>query len=584
MNLSFYAETEDGNRFVFSSSAVCDGGKIATRYTLCQKTLSSLSKIRIFSPDLHACAGEDGWFLLPQNRNMSGSVLTFFTPRADCALSVSESMMALFAARVGGRTYLVEIARNYRYLLSGSCRNGLYQLTLSVDLTDQPVKDDFVLTLFDLADADENGVAKAERDLRLARKEIAPLAEKCAERKILDYNCQHPLIRIRMGWKPAPPEILHQTPENEPPMHVACTFAQVRKIADALKAAGVNGAEISLVGWNQKGHDGRWPQIFPVEEALGGETELCKTIAHVRSLGYTITCHTNCLDHYEIAENFDPDTLVRKKDGSLLQNGKWSGGAAYRACPKMQITQAKRDLPHVAALGFQGLHYIDVLSTILPDVCFAQAHPCTLREAIASMRTIMQLSHTLFGGFSSEGGMDFSLSELDFSLYQTFAAYQAPPCGFADRYFPLWELTYHGIVLYNPSSTTVNYGLKTPDDAVTVALYGGRPTFYYYSRFCTGQNARNWMGETDLTCDTPEELANGVAAIKRAQDAYEPFARLQKVYMHSYRVLANGLREICYENHARVLGNYTDLPLADDKTDTIVDAHSYRLLWEETVQ
>ena len=77
------------------------------------------------------------------------------------------------------------------------------------------------------------------------------------------------MIRVRCGWKPAPPQILHQTLENEPPMRVACDIDRVGDILDELKVQGVDKAEICLVGWNVKGHDGRWPQALPVCEELG---------------------------------------------------------------------------------------------------------------------------------------------------------------------------------------------------------------------------------------------------------------------------------------------------------------------------
>ncbi|MBQ4159669.1 MAG: hypothetical protein IJD83_01945, partial [Clostridia bacterium] len=71
-----------------------------------------------------------------------------------------------------------------------------------------------------------------------------------------------------MAWKPVPCTIAEQTPENEPDVHVACTFDDVIKVMEAYKKAGVSKAEFCLVGWNMKGHDGRWPQILPVEESI----------------------------------------------------------------------------------------------------------------------------------------------------------------------------------------------------------------------------------------------------------------------------------------------------------------------------
>lgn len=572
--IALYADTEDEKRLSLLAQEEKNGGRRAVRYTLPVAAFLGKKQVSVYADAFDASCGEEGWYLLPQNRQMRGSALVSFREREDGELKIDQSMMAMLALRVRGCTYLLEIARHYNYTLCATCRGGRYHIAIQVNTGAEPVADDMVFWLFDLGDGDLGDVARAERELRLARGEIAPLAEKCAARPELDYNRRYPLIRIRMGWKPVPSPVPHQTPETEPPMHVACTFARVREIADALHASGVVGAELSLVGWNQKGHDGRWPQIFPVEEALGGEEELRRTIAHVKALGYTITCHTNCLDHYEIANTFRREDIAVRPDGNLQTGGLWGGGRAHGACPKKQVEQAKRDLPGVAALGFHGLHYIDVLSILTPYTCFSPQHPCTMREAIGCMDEIMQTSQELFGGFSSEGGMDFSLGRLDFSLYQSFADSQVAPAGLIDQYVPLWELTYHGIVLYNPFTGTVNYGLKGPDEAVSVYLYGGRPTFYFYSKF--GER-NNWMGDIDLTCDGEEDLRRSVAVIRKTQDDYAPFAALQNVYMTGYRETADGLREIRYENGARVVANYTGEEKRDDVTQEAIAGHSYRL-------
>ena len=62
-----------------------------------------------------------------------------------------------------------------------------------------------------------------------------------------------------------------QTELDEPPVTAYVTFDRVKDIIDACDAAGVGKAEYCLVGWNYRGHDGRWPQMFPVEPLLGGE-------------------------------------------------------------------------------------------------------------------------------------------------------------------------------------------------------------------------------------------------------------------------------------------------------------------------
>ena len=48
----------------------------------------------------------------------------------------------------------------------------------------------------------------------------------------------------------------------------------VKEILRRFKAAGIDNAEFCLVGWNKGGHDGAFPDLFPVEKTLGSEDEL----------------------------------------------------------------------------------------------------------------------------------------------------------------------------------------------------------------------------------------------------------------------------------------------------------------------
>ncbi|UKI36864.1 MAG: hypothetical protein L6V93_00885 [Clostridiales bacterium] len=67
------------------------------------------------------------------------------------------------------------------------------------------------------------------RNYRLSRGECASLTDKMNQRNELRYCADAPEVRIRLGWKPAPPKILEQTVENEPEMYVACTFFRCKK-------------------------------------------------------------------------------------------------------------------------------------------------------------------------------------------------------------------------------------------------------------------------------------------------------------------------------------------------------------------
>lgn len=154
----------------------------------------------------------------------------------------------------------------------------------------------------------------------------------------------------------------------------------------------------------------------------------------------------------------------------------------YNLCPRAALKQAEENLPRIRALGFEGLHYIDVLSIVQPRACFDKAHPVNRSECVALWRKIASLSQKLFGGFASEGGCDFLAHELDFALYAGFSAFTAKPLPFQDALIPLWELVYHGSILYCPSTELVNATLGEKKFQLKLIEYGGRP-------FCISMHA-----------------------------------------------------------------------------------------------
>ena len=374
------------------------------------------------------------------------------------------------------------------------------------------------------------------------------------EREALKYAAAAPEIRIRMGWKPAPPTVLEQTPENEPEMKVACTFDRVCDIIDELKAQGVDKAQLCLVGWNKSGHDGRYPQLFPVEERLGGEERLRHLISYAVENGYSIVCHTNSTDCYSIADSFSEDIVTKTKNGSLSVNDiPWSGGTMYNLCPKKALEYAERDLPQAKELGFKGLHYIDVMSVVPLRLCYDKNHPSKEKETLECYEKIMNLCHKLFGGFSSEGTFDFCAKYLDFGLY---VSWPPEPDDMLDTEIPLREIVYHGIMLYNPTTDTVNYPIKNADNRLRVLEYGGRPSFYFYSKFLKGSNLDDWLGREDLLCDTNEQLRYSVSKIKEAYDEYTKYAYLQKEFIEKHEEIRPGVFEITYSNGDVVRADY----------------------------
>lgn len=550
----FTAVDENGREYLFASARKDN----IISLTLKKETIKDVKKLHVLPKLAKAKAGDNGFFITPRNLEMNGDLLVRFEDKADAHYEYGLPVMSCYGVKTPEVCALVRIERNYKYSIVLDIKDGCYSLETVFDFTkNDPVYDDIRIEILPLtADATLGDIAAAERQLRLDRGEIVPLSEKC-KRDAVEYARKYPLIRIRMGWKQSPSPVLHQTLENEPEMHAVVTFARVRDIADALKAQGVAGAELQLVGWNVSGHDGRFPQLMPPEEKLGGLEELKKTIAYVKSLGYRISLHTNTIDAVEIADSFTWDDIVVTREGEYYQCGHYSGGYAYHVCPEMQLKNAMRDLPEVAELGLNGLHFTDVISIVVPDTCCSKAHSCYTAQGIALAQENIHYTRELFGAFSSEGCMDFALKELDYGLYVSFGdGFGKRMIPVTDTLVPFFELTYHGILLYNPTSPTVNYPIKTPADKLTFRMRGGRPSFYFHSKFRHGEP--NWMGDIDLVASDNASMNFAAKVIADGLREYEAVRDLQLTYMANYEVLDGGIEVATYCDGTRIVGNFSD--------------------------
>lgn len=497
-----------------------------------------------------AAVGEAGYFV---SNRQNCDTLTRFTSRPDQEIASEASFVACFGhCRGTAGTLAIVTGMRCDFGQVMGVRDGVYYLFPRFYLDGDLPYEEIAVEFYDLEDGSYSGMARCYRQFQLTRGGCRPLAERAAEDPRLGAAADAVEVRVRQAWKPVPSPVEYQTPETEPPLHVACTFDRVRDMAEEFARRGVREAEFCLVGWNYGGHDGRFPQIFPPDPRLGGWEGLKSLIFRVKELGYGMVCHDDATAAYTIADCFDEEYLLKNQDGSLHRRPYcWGGGRPHKICPQRQYECF--ELPNqeaLARLGFQGIHYIDVM-TILPLLkCYDPKHPLTRKDSAAWYRKIMTLSRENFGGFGSESGFDYAADSLDYSLYTGFAVETDLLC---DRVIPFWELVYHGIILYNPSTYTLNYPAKAPENRLKYFEFGGRPLACWYANFATGNN---WMGREDLICDTEEQLRAGVEAVRKMAADYELLKPVRYCFMESHEELAEGVFRTTYSNGTTVTVDY----------------------------
>ena len=556
---------KDGTTEVKSVKLEAKGGLLCERYLhLCiePSELEDVATIVVTPSFARATEGEEGYFVADD-----GFLYGFKHPNLtkDYFRKSTFFRLAMSCLKTERGAYLaISKSLGFESVQIYTLKQGNYAFSYEYDLSKCGAYEPLVIDFYPMADGEDNYSAMARRYRNyLIENDYMPkmLKERVKENQHLAYAATAPEIRIRQGWKPVPTPVKHQTLENEPEMRVATTFDQVKDIVDELKRQGVGEAQLCLVGWNHKGHDGRYPTVFPVEPTLGGEEKLRECIKYAQENGYKIVGHTNRTDIYEISSDWnDGADAAKNPDGSLQANAYWSAGQMYNICYKQSHDKYFWGYePKVAELGFSGLEYVDVLSIIKPHVCYDPAHPCTRKEAVEYCNKMLQGLRDLFGGSQSEGGVWFTAKSLDYAMYVTMALNRLDKYEFIDEYVPIWHIVFNGYLLHNPASQTVNFTLKEPRYALRNVEYAARPMFYFNSAFVDDPK-KNWMGNVDLTYKDKADLERSIAAVKRGYDEFKKWEYLQFETMEQHDKLANGVYCSTYSDGSRVVVNYTKEP------------------------
>ena len=504
--------------------------------------------------------GTEGFLFIPSIEGSHYSALTFFRQRENCEQIFPESAMPIYACRRNSKTILaIVVGMKFEYSLVIGVRDGRYYLYPRFILDGAGAYEDIEI-LFKHLDGDLRypELARVYRNFQLEQGNCRTLREKAADRPILKEYAETIECRIRLAWKQVPSTIDDQIiGVNEPDVHAELTFQNVDDIISEFHKQGIDKVNFCLVGWNAGGHDGRFPDIFPVEPKCGTLEELEALVAKAKSMGYLITAHTNLIEGYSIATRFNHDYVLKKADGSDHRGGNWGGGKSYLLCPQMVYEHyLDQDLEDLKRIGFRGEHYFDVFSIYQPFPCAHPDHPLNRKEIAEWRCRIMKKAQETIGCIGSEGSWDFAADVIDYVLYMAYffkEKVQHPMC---DEYIPFWNIVYHGITLYNCFAASVNANIKTEKElkVMNYAL-GGRPLSYVNSRFKLHGN--NW-GDEDLRYHPVEQFRKDVAVISKDYAFYQSIKDLQYEFIEDYEVLADGVLKTTYSNGAVMFSNPTE--------------------------
>ena len=361
-------------------------------------------------------------------------------------------------------------------------------------------------------------IADQYRNHIFAHRDVRLLEEKMRDNPELQYSAKSLVVRMRLAVKEVG-ALAEQTPDLQPGMFVFMTFPMAGKVIAEFRRQGISNIDFNLVGWNYGGHDGAYPQVFPVEERLGGEEALRKLLQDTQAAGYAISIHDNYFDMYPVAENFKPENALRTHDNLPVKGGIWGGGQATQICPECAWNEYyPANRARISTLPLNGAYYVDVFGCSQLTPCYAAAHPVTRAQNAVYWKKIFADLQAHYHVTMSEGVREWALPEVDRG-YSVCSAPGVTPVtsgsgeklDLIDQEAGLYPLIYHDCVLYNTYRSAVNAFPESREYLLNLAM-GGIPLYYYYQRFA----GKIWDDKLHYT--TPERIRREVSLIGRAAE------------------------------------------------------------------
>jgi hypothetical protein len=220
------------------------------------------------------------------------------------------------------------------------------------------------------------------------------------------------------------------------------TFDQVKaRVKDLYENLGIRRAMIILLGWNEKGTDNGYPDLWPPNKAAGGIEKLRELIDYCDSLGYLVGLHDCYMFFQEHSESAgDGLKILNPVYG---EDYPWDGGQSFVTCPTRRLEMVKRNFAlyqsHFPAIS---AHYSDCIIGWQLLECFDPAHSCDRRQDKESRtRCLQHICENMKIVFGSENALE------SYVPYSGFF-YAVNGYGMNHRLVcvPLWHLVFHECV------------------------------------------------------------------------------------------------------------------------------------------
>lgn len=389
--------------------------------------------------------------------------------------------------------------------------------------------------------------ARSERGLSEDEAPAYPIAREfsvgCSEVWLQVLPC--PALPAQSGWVPGARFIHDQLPGKRsqlyagrmvykiymgsPAQGVCTTWRQAGNIIRSVyeKTGGIRQL-VYLVGFQNRGHDDGYPDVFTPNTGAGSVEELRALVEEAAQYKALISFHDNYDDAYKDSPAFDADWVARDNRGGLLKGGIWNGKQAYWiSLPQyVQGRSEERIQKTLACYPFlRETYHLDVLTASVFRLDFRQDSPAgRQRDLQARIQLVNQFAQHGLDVSSEACGMPFlgaisyfwHMPRIPRSLYE------------GDHRIPLVTFLAHGKADYGGTHT------DHPSEILDGLLYGG-----FFSNDVSSQTPEKWLTDAAFMLFMPLDRIRNEAPV-----AYEE---------------ENGWKRVRYESGAEIAVNFETL-------------------------
>ena len=314
-----------------------------------------------------------------------------------------------------------------------------------------------VLHFLDGDSPDYSDIARVYRDYLLNEVGVPTLRKNAETTPEVAYEAGAYMFCPMMGLKRFK-SYTNPYADGSGPLDVYLTYDDLIAEMRRSKAAGIEHAIVQMVGFNREGHDGSYPDIFPLEAKFGGEEGFVRCVQAMRELGYRSSVHINPRCYSRNSQNFRYETVMLDRDGGPVINGTNPQGEDFNACPWAAAPPFIRDvLPRLKALGLDGGIYFDfMLGVIFRCYQTRHGHGVTRRDYLNGILKIFEKAKRMFGSIRAENAMAPALPLADASHTlihprrgeSYLADSELRQRGLFDESVGMMVVVYHGLTFY----------------------------------------------------------------------------------------------------------------------------------------